>query len=390
VASWLLVQKIVSLYPFLNQGIPFGFDELFRKIENLEETFLRIEDPELKKEFLVAVKKNIVEWAEVFSRLFFLYPNRYIVDELVSNKLWDVLSALFTHLLNHFKEYREAFVWTAKNLMTERWLEKMNVSKEKIFIALIHLLEITFREIANKREVGANRKINRQVQEFLFDEGKLLELLMSADEDSITRLFTLVDDVKELDPSIKIHLKHRIKEKYPHFRFLGEPEAEKVSLGLLVTRASFEKKQQDLKRILDFEIPENSKEIGVAMSKGDLRENAEYKAALEKQEMLKVAASRLQEELQTAQIFNENEVSVERISFGTRSQLKNMKNGQVEYYHILGPWESNPSRNIISYLSPLGSALWNHAKGEELTFAINQNEFHYIVEDIQKADLKNL
>jgi len=89
--------------------------------------------------------------------------------------------------------------------------------------------------------------------------------------------------VKELDPSIKIQLKHRIKEKHPDFHFLGEPGAEKVSLGLLVTRASYEKEQQDLKRVIDVEIPENSREIGVAMNKGDLRENAEYKAALEKQ-----------------------------------------------------------------------------------------------------------
>jgi len=78
-----------------------------------------------------------------------------------------------------------------------------------------------------------------------------------------------------------------------------------VSLGLLVTRASYEKKQQDLKRVIDVEIPENSREIGVAMNKGDLRENAEYKAALEKQELLKVTASRLKEEVQQAQIFNE-------------------------------------------------------------------------------------
>ncbi len=81
---------------------------------------------------------------------------------------------------------------------------------------------------------------------------------MAADQDSITRLYTLVDDVKELDPSLKIQLKHRIKEKHPDFRFLGEAGAEKVSLGLLVTRASYEKKQQDLKRVIDVEIPENS------------------------------------------------------------------------------------------------------------------------------------
>jgi transcription elongation factor GreA-like protein/transcription elongation GreA/GreB family factor len=390
IASWLLVQKISAIYPFLNPGVLLTFEELFRKIENLEETFMKIEDPELKREFLIAIKKNIPEWPEVFKRLFSLYPNRFIVDELVANKLWDVLATLISQLQARYKENRDAFVWMAKNLLGERWLERMSVSREKIFIGLIHLLEITFREIANKRDASANRKTNRQIHEFLFDEGRLLEFLMGADEDSITRLYTLVDDVKELDPSIKIHLKHRIKEKYPNFRFLGEHEAEKVSLGLLVTRASFEKKQQDLKHVLDFEIPENSKEIGVAMSKGDLRENAEYKAALEKQEMLKVAASRLQEELQAAQIFNENEVNTNKISFGTRARLKNLKGGQAEEYLILGPWESNPTRNIISYLSPLGAALWSHATGEELAFTINQNEFHYVVENIEKADLKNL
>ncbi len=390
IASWLLVQKISAIYPFLNPGVLLTFEELFRKIENLEETFMKIEDPELKREFLIAIKKNIPEWPEVFKRLFSLYPNRFIVDELVANKLWDVLATLISQLQARYKENRDAFVWMAKNLLGERWLERMSVSREKIFIGLIHLLEITFREIANKRDASANRKTNRQIHEFLFDEGRLLEFLMGADEDSITRLYTLVDDVKELDPSIKIHLKHRIKEKYPNFRFLGEHEAEKVSLGLLVTRASFEKKQQDLKHVLDFDIPENSKEIGVAMSKGDLRENAEYKAALEKQEMLKVAASRLQEELQAAQIFNENEVNTNKISFGTRARLKNLKGGQTEEYLILGPWESNPTRNIISYLSPLGAALWSHATGEELAFTINQNEFHYVVENIEKADLKNL
>jgi transcription elongation factor GreA len=390
IGSWLLLQKIVTLYPFLSIGVQTSFEELFGKIEKLEETFSRIEDPELRRDFLVAVKKNITDWPSIFTRLFALFPNRFIVDELVVNSLWDALGDMLTGVLSRYREQRDAFVWIAKNLLQERWLERMNISREKVYIGLIHLLDITYRDIANKQNASANRKTNRQIQEFLFEEGKLLEFLMAADQDSITRLYTLVDDVKELDPSIKIQLKHRIKEKFPHFRFLGEPGAEKVSLGLLVTRASYEKKQQDLKRVIDVEIPENSKEIGVAQAKGDLRENAEYKAALEKQEMLKVTASRLKEEVQQAQIFNENEVKTDRIAFGTRVRLKNRKADQPEEYVILGPWESNPSRNVISYLSPLGIALWDHRPGEELKFTINQNEFHYSVESIEKADLKNL
>ncbi len=308
----------------------------------------------------------------------------------MANSRWEHLGGLISSAVSRYREQRDPFVWVARNLLAERWLDRTGVSREKIYIGMIHLLDITFREIANKQNSSANRKTNRQIQEFLFEEGKLLELLMAADVDSITRLYTLVDDVKELDPSIKIQLKHRIKEKHPDFRFLGEPEAEKVSLGLLVTRASFERKQQDLKRVIDVEIPENSKEIGVAMSKGDLRENAEYKAALEKQEMLKVTASRLKEEVQQARIFNENEAQTDRIAFGTRVSLLNQKTGQAEEYVILGPWESNPTRNVISYLSPLGTALWEHKPGEELKFTINQNEFHYVVQGVVKADLANL
>jgi transcription elongation factor GreA len=390
ISSWLLLQKITSRYPFLSIGVQTSFEELFGKIEKLEETFSRIEDPDIRKDFLVSVKKNIEGWPGVFTRLFHLFPARFIVDELVASANWDALTGMVTGVISRYRELRDAFVWVAKNLLGERWLERMNVSREKIYIGLIHLRDLTYRDIANKQNASANRKTNRQIQEFLFDEGKLLEFLMAADRDSITRLYTLVDDVKELDPAIKIQLKHRIKEKHPDFHFLGEPGAEKVSLGLLVTRASFERKQQDLKRVIDVDIPENSKEIGVAMAKGDLRENAEYKAALEKQEMLKVTASRLKEEVQQAQIFNENEVKTDRIAFGTRVALSNRKNGQPEEYVILGPWESNPTRNVISYLSPLGMSLWDHRPGEELKFTINQNEFHYTVERIEKADLKNL
>jgi transcription elongation factor GreA len=390
ISSWLLLQKVVARYPFLSTGVQTTFEELFTRIEKLEDMFSRIEDPELRKDFLVAVKRNIAEWPTVFTRLFPLFPTRFIIDELVASAHWDALSAMVNSIISRYREMRDPFVWLAKNLLGERWLERMNVSREKIYIGLIHLLDLSYRDIANKQNASASRKTNRQIQEFLFDEGKLLDFLMAADRDSITRLYTLVDDVKELDPSIKIQLKHRIKEKHPDFHFLGEPGAEKVSLGLMVTRASFERKQQDLKRVIDVEIPENSKEIGIAMAKGDLRENAEYKAALEKQEMLKVTASRMKEEVQQAQIFNENEVKTDRITFGTRVALTNRKTSQAEAYVILGPWESNPTRNVISYLSPLGVALWDHRPGEELKFTINQNEFHYTVDGIERADLKNL
>jgi transcription elongation factor GreA len=263
----------------------------------------------------------------------------------------------------------------------------MDIKLEKVLIGMIHLLDITFREINNKRDVSFNRKINKQAHDFLFHEGRLLNYILESGEDSIMRLYTLVEDIKELDPNLKINLKHQIRERYPHYQFPGEQEKEKVSMGLLVTRRSYENKQKELRHILENDIPENSKEIGLAMSKGDLRENAEYNAALEKQELLKTAASRLQEELQKAQIYASSQVNTDAVSFGTRVILKNLETGSEELYTLLGPWESDPTNNIISYRSPLGVELLNHKVGEELKFSISDRAFHYAVQGIERAEL---
>jgi transcription elongation factor GreA len=155
---------------------------------------------------------------------------------------------------------------------------------------------------------------------------------------------------------------------------------------MLVSRSSYESKQKELRHIIEVDIPENSKEIGIAMSKGDLRENAEYKAALEKQELLKSSASKLQVELQNAQIFDKDHLKTDIISFGTRVKIRNMEDDTVEEYVILGPWESKPEEKIISYLSPFGAELWNHNKGDALKFVINEQKFHYLVEDIAAAE----
>ena len=387
VSSFLLINKISAVHPYLNPGLDYTFEDLFNKIEDPEDVFNKITDTDLKRSFLLNIKENLANWPEIFAKLFHLYQSKLIIDELVNNKKWDILNGMCSQILTHYKEYRESFVWLARNLVDEKWFTKLDIRLEKILIGMIHLLDITYREINNKRDVSTNKRFNKQIQDFLFKEEKLMDYLLKSGDESITRLFTLVDDIKELDPSLKIQIKHRIKERYPDYKFLGEMEKETINMGLLVTRAGYENKQRDLRRILEVEIPENSKEIGIAMSKGDLRENAEYKAALEKQELLKSAVLKLQEELQKAQIFDENQIDTKSISFGTRARMRNLINDSIEEYFIWGPWESEPSKNIISYLSPLGVELWNHKEGDELKFTINEHKFRYIIDKIAKAQL---
>ena len=385
-SCWLLIQQIVKQYPFLNPGLDLSFEELYNQIEEVEVTFAAIEDAELQREFLHHVKA-LPDWPEVFVRLFPLFMSKYIIDELEENGERDRLSELVGTVLANYREYRGAYIWLVRSMPFE-WFKDYDITFEKILIGMIHLLDITYREIDNRRDVSENRKLNRQVLTFLFKEKHLENYILEADEDSTNRVYTLIQDVGELDPSLKIELRQKIMDKFPDFKFYGTEQKESVSMGLLVTAQGYEARTKELQHLIDVEVPKNSKEISVALAMGDLRENAEYKAAKEKQEILNATAARLKEEIEKSQIFDPKDIDTSKISFSTTVSLTNDVTAEKEEYTILGPWESDPSRNIISYLSPLGSELWHHKVGEELSFVINDRKYNYKIDEIRVHSLE--
>ena len=252
---------------------------------------------------------------------------------------------------------------------------------------MIHLLDITDREIENRKDVSLNRKLNKQIQTYLFDDKHVVNFLSSAEEDSINRIYTLLSDINSIDGSIKLELKAHIIKRFPDFKFFGRDDKEIVSSrGFFVSHSSYDTKQKLLQQILEVEIPANSKEIAEARAHGDLRENAEYKAAKEKQELLNSTVGKLKEELERAQIIFKKDVNNSKISFGTKAHLLNLESNTKEEFIILGPWESDPGKMIISYLSPLGNDLLNHTKGEEISFVINERTYKYSIQGITIAD----
>lgn len=387
IAAYLITNRIVKDFPFLNPGLNISFKSLLGDTDHreLETIFQNIEDNDLKKDFLDKLKRNRNDWPDLFVRLFPYYLSRFIIDELEAKNHQDKLSELFSSLLDQYKDKREAFIYAARTFPEHIWEEKYELSYEKVLIGMIHLLDITYREIDNKRDVSVNRRLNKQILSFLFQDGKLEEYIMRTDPDSINRLFTLVNDVDQLDPNIRIELKHKIVERFPDFKFYGEEEKETVSRGLVVTRTEFDNKNEQLKNILNVEIPATSKEIGEARELGDLKENAEYKAGKEKLEMLNLNASKLKEDLERATIFEQKDVDPTQVSFGTLVELHNHNTDKDETYQFFGPWESNPDKNIISYLSPFGSKLWNHKEGEDVKFEINERSYHYTIKKIKAA-----
>jgi transcription elongation factor GreA len=385
VASYLLVKDLAARYPHLGAGLSLNFIEIFEGIEDVASLFLSLKDAKLKEEFLHHIQLFVPDWPEIYVKLFPFALSASLIASLKKEGYEDKLIAMTQYCFENYRDHREirdAVIWILRNLEDEKWFEKTGLTMERRLIVLIHILNITYREIENHRDTTENRKINKQVYALLFKDDVLNTFIDDADPDTITRIYTLIEDVKDLDPADKLNLRNRILQKHPAFKFIGDTEKTVVSRGLLVTMSKFEEKQRELAHIMDVEVPLNSKEIGYALSLGDLRENAEYKAAKEKQDLLNSTAAKLKDEIERAQLFDPGTINLNRVSFGTKVLLINESNGKNEEYTILGPWESDPDNRIISYLSPLGGAILNKKVGEKFSFSINDEKASYVVKEI--------
>jgi transcription elongation factor GreA len=388
ISSVIVLKDLVVRYPFLHQDLELDFKNYYEKIENLEEVFSRIESPNLKKRFLALVRATDREWADVYARLLPYYLSRDVLLELERHGKRQIVLDFVQHVYENYRTMRETFVWLVRSCGDDPWFEAISLTEERQLLAMTHIYDLTFRDIDNRKDVSLNRKINKQIQGYLFRDKHLPTFIASAPEDSVSRLFTLLSDVKAIDPKLLHDLKQQVLERFPQFHFYGDSEVQVSSRrSLFCTFAMHEAKKEEYNHLQQVEVPENSKEIEVARSYGDLKENAEYKAALERQSSLNNRAARLKQELEIARVVRPDDVDPSEVGFGTAVTLEDLDDSSTITYTIMGPWESDPANHVISYQSPLGNRLLRKGIGDELDFEINEKRYHVKVEKITVSDL---
>ena len=132
-----------------------------------------------------------------------------------------------------------------------------------------------------------------------------------------------------------------------------------------MTKFGYEKLSVELNDLKNRELPEIVKEIEVALEHGDLKENAEYHAAKEKQRLVDLRLSELANILGQAQIVDPSVLEHARISFGSTVLLCDIDEDKEITYTIVGGCESNPDVGLISFNSPLAKQLLGKEEGDE-------------------------
>jgi transcription elongation GreA/GreB family factor len=115
------------------------------------------------------------------------------------------------------------------------------------------------------------------------------------------------------------------------------------------------------------EMVENAREVEAARALGDLRENSEYKFALEKRSRLQSELKHLAEQLNRARIITQNDISSEEVGVGNVIRLTDSQ-GKEFKYTILGPWDADPDSGILSAQSRFAQAMLGCKVGEKFTF----------------------
>jgi transcription elongation factor GreA len=188
------------------------------------------------------------------------------------------------------------------------------------------------------------------------------------------------------DELTKRSLLARFVKLYPELESVitGAQSQEKAA-PLIVSWSSLERRKTEYEELVKKKIPENTKEIGIARSYGDLRENFEFKAAKQMQSVLLRRKTELEQMLHNARGTSFENVDTSRVSIGTIVTLRNVETHEEETYTILGAWDGDPDRHIISYQTAIGQALLGHRIGETISLNAEQGVAQFTIVSIQPA-----
>jgi len=193
----------------------------------------------------------------------------------------------------------------------------------------------------------------------LAESGNTLpRLLAHLTEDQAAQAEDAVQRAAPLEPYQREQLVNAI-----HLRFQGLRK-ETGPPPLYATREAVEAKRSELQQILSVDIPANRKAIAEARAMGDLRENFEYKSARQRHEYLNARAAALSSDLNRVRIIDTTGMESSEVRIGTRVRLQGGSGKRT--ITLLGPWESKPEDDVISYESELARELLGHKIGDRI------------------------
>lgn len=349
--------------------------ELVKKCENIEEVVNQVEILAFKKRILQSIKRNLDNWKELYlSFLLNLNQNPlrdFVFDQLIESEAKPDVIQLLEDLLHSPAKYPEVFVWYFQKIMAKSSIPFGDQEGKRKFLEGLFVL-------LNKIELDPNqRELTKKIYNLI--TGKRFEVIRKVIEGCslsyIQEFLLLVTKCTSLEQhDIKI-LNSLAQVVHPN---VGEKE-EIVEDIVWTTAEGYQMAKKRLEELGTVEIVENAKEIEEARALGDLRENSEYKSALERRSRLQGELKMLSDLVNKARVITEEDITHGEVGVGTIVDLQG-PDGSLLTYSILGPWDADPDKNVLSFESKLAKAMQGCKQGDT---------FKFKDEDYQVKGIKN-
>lgn len=348
----------------------------------------KITSYDYKKDFVSLIEETREDWPTVVSDILFETPvriHKFIINDLIRAHAYNVINNFIDRVITGAKQYPEIFFWVARNILTKSWdYEWIDYSKDMLVLNYFRLMN----ELKRIETKGTRLK-NIAVETLFEGESAVLKLIVEQSAPGfLGKLYDLMANISFIEESQLERFYGIIKSKYPDFKQAStEKSAEEWTVDvekLIVTQAGFERMQKELER-MNGEFRRLSNELKSAADvSGDVRENVEYNRLMENQKILEISINKLNDEIKKAQVLDFSNISTDVVNVGTDVTFEDVVTGERNHYLILGPWDADFEKKILSYRSPIAHALLGKKVGEEANVAVGEENRKFRIISIKE------
>jgi transcription elongation factor GreA-like protein/transcription elongation GreA/GreB family factor len=338
-----------------------NLNELISQYTAHEKIFHDIHVVTYKKRFLILLHKNYKEFAVLFGNILLTCEQNpirdYICTELIASENIEILTKIVDLILTDPIQAGPLFHWYFQKVMQGKNLPRANDKGDflQAFFTLLYQLEIA----------QSNRDLVKKMVQFLINKRFVMvrEVFKVTSKGMVEEILLLASKCQSLtdhDMKILYSLAQVVHESLGADKVESEEEKEIV----WTTQKGYQKLKERIEEIATVEAIETAREIEAARAHGDLRENSEFKAALEKRDRQQSELKMLSNQMNHIRVLTKNDIDTKKIGIGVVIEMKDTE-GKKENYTILGPHDADVENNILSFQSQLAKNLMNHGTGEK-------------------------
>ena len=282
------------------------------------------------------------------------------------------------------------FFWLYSVRMEPQWQELLaEFPPHDVLLSLLALYDFVAR--AEHREQYGDVVVYGRL---LFNKGRFDQfraMVREAPRETLEEVYAMVQTNRAIKESVRGVMADQIAvicpEVVKHARGGGERTgaAEIDESVIYTTTQGLRRRQEEFQHLVQVEIPRTIEEIGRAQAFGDLSENAEWTAALEKRDRQATRAGEIEAELKKAWVISGTMFHEGRVSIGSEVEVQDTASGERQRWKIFGPWDGDLDDGVLNYLSPVGRFLLGRNVGDVVKVPLPGGEVSYQVLSVEQV-----